>query len=115
MDDLEKMLETAKPDFKPEPKGTGEATKEEIEDLADRLLTEALEEINDPMVHKAIMVNILNNFIRWHLTMAEKSIENDCDQETVACWYKDAGKFQAMANILFTVSCGDDDFYCRHN
>ena len=113
MDDLQNMLENAQPEPSSQPKEMGEATREEIEDLTDRLLSQALEEINDPMVHKAIMVNILNNFIRWHNTMAERAIETEQDTETIACWYKDAGKFQAIANILFTISCGDDDFYIR--
>ena len=113
MDDLQNMLENAQPEPSSQPKEMGDATREEIEELTDRLLSQALEEINDPMVHKAIMVNVLNNFIRWHVMMAERAIETEQDTETIACWYKDAGKFQAIANILFTISCGDDDFYLR--
>ena len=113
MSDLENMLAKAQSEPTPQPKEIGEATRDEIENLTDRLLSEALEEINDPMVHKAMMVNILNNFIRWHNNMAERAIETEQNTETIACWYKDAGKFQAIANILFTISCGDDDFYLR--
>jgi len=113
MSDLENMLAKAQSEPTPQPKEIGEATRDEIENLTDRLLSEALEEINDPMVHKAMMVNILNNFIRWHNNMAERAIETEQNTETIACWFKDAGKFQAIANILFTISCGDDDFYLR--
>ena len=113
MDDLQNMLENAQPEPSSQPKEMGEATREEIENLTDRLLSQALAEINDPMVHKTMMVNILNNFIRWHCMMAERAIETEQNTETIACWFKDAGKFQAIANILFTISCGDDDFYLR--
>ena len=111
MSELEDMLKNAQTEATPEPKGIGEATREEIENLTDRLLSEALEEFNDPMVHKAIMVNIINNFIRWHNAMAEKCIEDEQDPQVIACWFKDAGKFQAIANILFTISCGENDWY----
>ena len=114
MDELKQMLEQAKPEPTPQPKGMGEATREELEQLTDRLLSEALQEYNDPMVHKTMMVNIINNFIRWHCSMAEKAIETEQDPRVVACWYKDAGKFQAIANILFTISCGDNDWYLRN-
>ena len=114
-DDLEKMLETAMPDFKPEAKQQGEATKDELLDLADRLLSEAVEEINDPMIHKAMMVCILNNFIRWHNHMAEKAIETEQDTGTIACWYRDAGKFQAISNILYTINCGENDFFVNED
>lgn len=113
MSELENMLSKAQSEPTPQPKEMGEATREEIEDLTDRLLSQALEEINDPMVHKAMMVNILNNFIRWHDSMAERAIETKQEPETIACWLRDAGKFQAIANILFTISCGDNDWYLR--
>ena len=113
MDELKHMLEHAKAEPTPQPKGMGEATQEELEALTDRLLSEALQEYNDPMVHKTMMVNIINNFIRWHCKMAEQAIETDLDPRVIACWYKDAGKFQAIANILFTISCSDNDWYLR--
>ena len=111
MDELKQMLENAQEEPTPEPKSSDEVTQEEVEAIADRLLTEALKEVNDPLMHKAIMVNILNNFIRWHNAMGEKCIEGGQDPQAIACWYKDAGKFQAIANILFTISVGENDWY----
>ena len=113
MQDLQNMLENAQPEPTPEPQEMGEATREQIEDLADRVLSSALEEINDPLVHKTIMLNIINNFIRWHNNMAEASVEQEQPAETVACWYRDSGKFQAIANILFTINCGENDWMHR--
>lgn len=113
MEDLQNMLEQAQPEPTSEPKEMGEASREQIEDLSDKVLTSALEEINDPLVHKAIMLNIINNFIRWHNNMADVSAEQGQPAETVACWLRDSGKFQAIANILFTINCGEDDWMVR--
>lgn len=113
MSELQNMLDNAQPEPSTEPKSIGEASREEIEDLVDRILSDSLKEINDPLVHKALMLNIINNFIRWHNSMSEMSIEQNQEQETVACWLRDAGKFQAIANILFTINCGENDWMCR--
>ena len=113
MSELQNMLDNAQPEPSSEPKAIGEASREEIEDLVDRILTDSLKEINDPLVHKALMLNILNDFIRWHNNMAEMSSEQGCPAETIACWLRDSGKFQAMANILFTINCGENDWMCR--
>nr|BDD47428.1 hypothetical protein 6 [Pelagibacteraceae bacterium] len=110
MDQLQNMLENAQSEPTPEPKGMGEATQDQIMELADRVLTDALQEINDPLVHKAIMCAIINNFIRWHNSMADHAIESNQERETVACWSRDAGKFQAISNILFTINCGEGDW-----
>jgi len=111
MSELEDLLKNAQEEPTPEPKSIDEVTQEEVETIADRVLSEALKEFNDPLMHKAILVNIINNFIRWHNAMAEKCIEDKQDPQAIACWYKDAGKFQAIANILFTISVGENDWY----
>lgn len=113
MSELQNMLDNAQAEPTPEPKEMGEATREEIENLVDKLLSQSLEEINDPMVHKALMVNIINNFIRWHNNMAENALNQGAGIDTVGCWHRDGGKFQAIANILFTINCGDNDWLCR--
>ena len=113
MNELQSMLKNAQPEPSPEPMEIGEANQDQIMELADRVLTEALAEINDPLVHKAIVCSVLNNFIRWHSNMAEQCIDDGQPREVAACWLKDAGKFQAMANILFTINCGENDWMMR--
>ena len=85
-------------------------TREEIEEIADKCLTMA----NDlgargPMVHKVMMMMTLSNLIDWHTTVGERMLE-DNELESARAWFRDAGKCQAMADILYTVQCGDDDF-----
>ena len=81
-------------------------TQDELIEIAERHVQAAIEECNDPMVHKVMMFSMLENMIRWH-TIAG----NDQDDERArTCWLRDAGKFQAACNILGQISCGPNDF-----
>jgi len=84
---------------------------ERISDCADKHIQAATEEIADPMVHKAMLVFIANNFIRFHNRVAEELFERG-DHDAAMAWSRDAGKFQACMNILATVNCGENDFTC---
>jgi hypothetical protein len=53
-----------------------------------------------------MIILMLENMIRWHTTAG---IDQDNERSTI-CWLRDAGKFQAAANILTAISCGSDDF-----
>ena len=77
-------------------------------DVANKHLDAATDELKDPAVHGVMMELILNNMIRWHVHVAEKMLEQD-ETECAAAWMRDAGKFQAMANILDTVCFGEND------
>ena len=102
------MLESALPEGgKLDP--NGDFTQEQIIDFAGKYVSGVLQECNTPVVHKTMIINIINNFIRWHNAMAEKMVE-DGEMKSAAAWLRDAGKFQAIVNILLTVNVGDDDF-----
>ena len=81
-------------------------TQQELIDIAQTHLQAAIEECADPMVHKIMMLEMLENMVRWHTTAG---MEQETEMSRV-CWLRDAGKFQAMLNILTNVSCGPDDF-----
>ena len=81
-------------------------TQDQVVEIAQDLVQEAMDKCNDPMVHKVMVFEILENFIRWH---TESGMTQDDDRSKI-CWLRDAGKFQAMCNILTTISCGPDDF-----
>ena len=87
-----------------------EMTRERIEEIADQCLTMAQTlGARGPLVHKVMMVMTLSNLIDWHTTVGERMLE-DNELESSRAWLRDAGKCQAMADILYTVQCGDDDF-----
>jgi len=82
---------------------------DQIMQVADKYLDAATDEVKDPMVHKAMLVLICNNFLRFHNKLAEVCLEDGNPDQAMA-WSRDAGKFQAMLNILDTIVCSDNDF-----
>ena len=84
-------------------------TQEQVEEIASNLCAEAIEQCNDPMVHKAMVIEMIENMIRWH---TEQGLDQDSERSTV-CWLRDAGKFQAIANILTSITVGPHDFLMR--
>ena len=84
-------------------------TKEEVVDIAMDLVQEAIAKCNDPMVHKIMMMMIIDNFLEWHTKAGMNQMENG-EPRSVVCWLRDAGKFQAIANILDTVNTGPHDW-----
>ena len=84
-------------------------TKDEVIDIAHKFVTGALEECNDPMTHKIMIMMILDNFLEWHTKAGLIQMEEGEERSTV-CWLRDAGKFQAMHNILSTVTTGPNDW-----
>ena len=73
---------------------------------------EAFEEIaDDAMTAKAAVQSIVARMCEWHSAVALKQMEAD-DTECAIGWARDAGKFQAVMNILTTISVGPDDPTC---
>ena len=104
--DAEREAETAKD--KSEALYDGK-NREEVVDIAMDLVQEAIEKCNDPMVHKMMMIMIIDNFLEWH-TKAGLAQMEEGDERSVVSWLRDAGKFQAIANILETINVGPYDW-----
>ena len=51
--------------------------------------------------------------IEWHNNCAERQLD-DGEIKSAACWYRDAGKFQAMMDSLVNIGVGPNDFTCSH-
>ena len=73
-------------------------------------LSEGLEGVDVAQAHKVLIHLIVERFMAWH---SKVSVEND-DLTPIArlCWARDAGKFQAVGNILDTIGLDEDDFTC---
>ena len=87
-------------------------TRDEVIDIAHELVQEAIDKCNDPMVHKIMMMMIIDNYLEWHTKAGIAQMEDGEERSTV-CWLRDAGKFQAMHNILSTVTTGPNDWTCE--
>ena len=82
-------------------------TQEELCEIAEKHVQAAIEDCNDPMVHKVMLFSMLENMIRWHTTVG---VDGDTEEPATVCWLRDAGKFQAICNILGSISVGPNDF-----
>tara|TARA_R110002020_G_scaffold143654_10_gene316138 strand:+ start:416 stop:775 length:360 start_codon:yes stop_codon:yes gene_type:complete len=87
-------------------------SSEEINDVALDLLAQAAERVQDPVILKALIIHASSHMISWHSEVAEKVLPTE-DFETVMAWARDAGKFQAINNILLSVSIGPNDVFYK--
>lgn len=112
--DLEKLASEAP---KEPTKKEGPYAGYDQEGLCD-LVNDKLQELQDacphPLAHKLAVLQILDNMLDWHIQAAEAQTENG-DMDSAGCWMRDAGKFQAIHNILSTISVGSDDFTTRQD
>ncbi len=90
-----------------EPKTLGELDFARKEEAAHAVL----EETNDPLIHKIILHMIVANMIEWHTKVAGQLISMHEPDHSVM-WARDAGKWQAIMNILETINVSDDDETC---
>lgn len=87
-------------------------TADEIVEIAESFLDKMSKEVKHPIVHKVAMFSIIQNMVAWHKQTAE-NLFHDGDHECAEGWLLDAGKFQAIANILMNIEIGANDFTCQ--
>ena len=111
-DELEKLLASAPTEGikestdSDEPRfGKQELTEAEMLEQAEYLVQESLDRCNTPVFHKAIVLVIISKMVAWHMNCSE-------DQSTDASrasWVRDAGKCQAIMDILTSICVGEND------
>ena len=113
MDELSNMLETApqEEDLHAENSNKQEFTPERIEDLANEALDLAASKCDDPLVHKIIAMKVMHNMIQWHRHVALRQLDEG-NQASMGAWMRDAGKFQAIMDILCSIAIGPEDYTC---
>ena len=114
MDDLNAALESAPAEEEMRSNvDKREYTQEYIEQVASDALDMASDLVKDPLVHKVMAMMIINRMVTWHTVVGEANLKED-SQDTAICWFRDAGKFQAMLDSLIQITVGDSDFTCIH-
>ena len=83
-------------------------TQSQVEKLVESMLDEAEATCGHPMLAKLTIVALLDKLIEWH-TRAGESLMNDGERAGIG-WLRDAGKLQAIGNILYSVEVCNDDF-----
>ena len=115
MDDLNAALESAPAEDELRSNvDKREYTQEYIEQVASDALDMASDLVKDPLVHKVMAMMIVNRMVTWHTVVGEANLKEG-SQDTAICWFRDAGKFQAMLDSLIQITIGDSDFTCIHN
>ena len=90
-----------------------EFTPERIEALADEALDLAANKCDDPLVHKVIAMKVIHNMIQWHRNVALRQLDEG-NKASMGAWMRDAGKFQAIMDILCSIAIGPEDYTCAH-
>jgi len=115
MSDLEALLQDAPQDItdiQPEASEDSDDREERLTRLAARgldAITEDLDGCDAAQVEKVILHLITDKMIEWHSRVGHR-IAEDGDAMSAMGWNRDAGKFQAIANILATIVVGPEDF-----
>ena len=87
-----------------------DVTEQAIEDAAHEGLNLMCEKVEDPLVHKVALLKVANNMVAWHTKVGEAAMENG-QVEMGAAWLRDAGKWQAVMDILMSIAIGPNDTY----
>ena len=115
-DELERMLASAMPEASPEEADDDDTLQREViriaEDIHDQMdnMSKA-GDVPPQLVGKVVMLMTLSRMVQWHTHVGEMHIEDQ--PASAASWLKDAGKFQAIVNILSSIMVSDHDFTVR--
>lgn len=101
--------QTPEPDDDVVTYGKQELTQDELMEAASTLVDESMDICGDPVFHKAVVAIIVSKMIEWHKEMAWKQES----PESTGAWMRDAGKFQAIMDILTSLTVSNDDFIIR--
>ena len=116
MDELSNMLENApqEDDLHAAADNSDKGfTPEFIEKIAQECLEAASEKCPDPLVHKVMAMMVVHRMVAWHKSVALRQLDDD-NLESMGAWMRDAGKFQAVMDILCSIAIGPEDFTCSH-
>ena len=84
-------------------------TEDQLTQFAEETI-KSYEEVNGhPMLAKVIILTLIDRMIDWHTRSALDLIEDGENRPAVG-WARDAGKFQAIGNILQSIEICQDDF-----
>lgn len=108
MDELSNLLENAPQED--ELKAPQEITEALIESVADDGLQFMVERCDDPVVHKLALLKIAQNMVLWHSKVGEAANERG-DEDCGTAWLRDAGKWQAIMDIVTSINIGPNDHW----
>ena len=88
---------------------SSEEYKSKVIELAEKHLAAAFDELQDPVLHKAMAVIILQNLITYHEKRSVGALGEDAPQ-VAGLWARDSGRLLAALQVLQTTSVSNEDF-----
>lgn len=118
-EELKALLNDAPKDITDQKIDPENITAEQLQEIVDPLLDKALEQCPGPIVHKAIVMRILQQFLNYHMGMYDKISDGSASkapleirQVVAGGWSRDAGHIQVMLKIMADVQMNDNDPWC---
>lgn len=108
LDELQAMLDNA-PSENEVSDSDRSSDKDSILDDVESAMAAVNRITDQALAHKLVAIQILHNLFEWHDTVGGNCV-SDSNLDQAKSWLKDAGKFQAIMNILQTISVDNDDF-----
>ena len=87
---------------------------DELEELAHTAIDQFNDQLNGQdacLLHKMMLHLLAIRMVEFHSRVSTQLAE-DGNASGALAWGRDGGKFQAVLNILGTISCSDDDPTC---
>ena len=84
-------------------------SEERIIPLACKIVDDTYQHCSGPILHKAILLTILDRLIEFHKTIGDNCIK-DGELENGTAWHRDAGQLQVCAMTIQSIVCSPDDF-----
>ena len=88
---------------------SAEEYEEMIITIAQKHCNNAFEELQDPVLHKAMAVCILHNLMAYHQRKAE-ALAAEGELQSAFMWVKDFGQLQVLIDTLKATSISHSDF-----
>ncbi len=115
-EDLKALLEGAPKDITDQPIDPDDISPEQLQEIVDPLLDQALEKCPGPIVHKAMVMRILSQLLNYHMGMYDKINDGSASKapteirnEVAGGWARDAGHLQVMLKIMADIQMNDND------
>lgn len=89
--------------------GSQQLSDKEVLDNALTIIRESARKCDSPILNKVILHEICKLMLEWHSKTSYSAFEQ-MDPIQALSWARDAGKFQAILNILETIEVTDSDF-----
>ena len=83
------------------------------QDSIDLSRYEELDGDDQAMIHKIMLIDIAKHFLMFH-NLAGNKLAGEGEHRCAGAWFRDAGKFQAILNLLDTIEITNSDFTIPH-